>query len=156
MYRNNRSNQNNQPYNHPAKQPDYQPFEQPFEQLFEPSFQPDEQAFNQCHCKQKHVHELQGSVVIAEPCKEPHNHRFATVSDEAIPLGPNDHYHEVKFRTDFYEDHFHEFCGKTTGAIPVGDRHVHFIKSVTSVNDGHQHNFRVATLIDNPTSNNCK
>lgn len=79
-----------------------------------------------------------------------HNHRFAVVSGEAIPVGCKDHYHEVKFRTDFYEDHFHVFVGKTGGAIRVGDRHVHFLESQTSVNDGHRHDFRVATLIEDP------
>lgn len=102
-----------------------------------------------CKCDQKHVHEIQGSVQIAEPKEDPHNHRFATVSGEAIYVG-RDHYHEVTFRTDFYEEHFHEFCGRTSGAIPVGDRHVHFLESNTTVNDGHCHEFRFATLIDNP------
>ncbi|MDF2686783.1 MAG: hypothetical protein K0S55_1966, partial [Clostridia bacterium] len=43
-----------------------------------------------------------------------------------------------------------EFCGKTGGAIRVGDRHVHCIESITSFDDGHKHKFRVATLINNP------
>jgi len=103
-----------------------------------------------CSITQRHVHEILGSVEIAERQEEPHNHRFATVSDEAIPCGIHDHFHEVKFRTDFYENHFHEFCGRTSVAIPVGDRHVHFIKCETTCNDGHKHDFRVATLIDNP------
>ncbi|HCD44817.1 MAG TPA: hypothetical protein DEQ64_14020 [Lachnoclostridium sp.] len=102
-----------------------------------------------CHDKQAHVHEVQGSVEIAEREEDPHNHRFATVSGEAIPSGMN-HFHEVKFRTDFYENHFHEFRGKTSLAIPVGDRHVHFLQSVTEVSDGHFHDFRVATLINDP------
>lgn len=102
-----------------------------------------------CYEEQRHVHELLGSVQIAGGV-EPHNHRFATVTGEAIPCGPNDHVHEVCFRTDFYEDHFHEFKGRTCGAIQVGDRHVHFIESVTSVNDGHKHKFRAATLIEDP------
>lgn len=104
--------------------------------------------------EQRHVHEVQGSVEIAEPEEEPHNHRFATVTGEAIPIGNGDHIHKVKFRTDFYEDHYHEFCGKTGGAIQVGDRHVHFLESVTTENDGHRHEFRVATLIDNPIGEN--
>lgn len=165
MYRNYRNNNNYQPYksslNSPFKQPSEKSYEEVLEQPFappyeEPKEQSREQSYSQCHNKQKHVHEIQGSVQIAEPQEDPHNHRFATVSDEAIPLGPNDHYHEVKFRTDFYENHYHEFCGKTSGAIPVGNRHVHFIKSFTSVNDGHKHNFRVATLIDDPIGENCK
>lgn len=103
-----------------------------------------------CFNRQKHVHEVLGSVEIAEPNEDPHNHRFATVSGEAIKSGNNDHIHDVKFRTDFYEDHFHEFYGKTGGAIKVGDRHVHFLESVTTQNDGHKHKFRVATLIEDP------
>ncbi len=106
-------------------------------------------ANNVNHCMQRHVHEIQGSVMIAEAEEDPHNHRFATVSGEAIGNGIN-HYHEVRFRTDFFNDHFHEFCGTTSGAVIVGDRHVHFLASVTSENDGHTHNFRFATLIDNP------
>jgi hypothetical protein len=103
-----------------------------------------------CHDKQQsHVHEVQGSVEIAEREEDPHNHRFATVSGEAIPDGMN-HFHKVKFRTDFYENHFHEFCGRTSLAIPVGDRHVHFLESATEVSDGHVHDFRVATLINDP------
>lgn len=111
-----------------------------------------------CPERQFHVHEVQGSVQIAEipedphmHCSDdPHNHRFATVSGEAMPLGPNDHFHEVRFRTDFYENHFHTFSGRTGGAIPVGDRHVHFLLDETSVNEGHRHDFRFGTLIDNP------
>lgn len=108
---------------------------------------------NCCHSsskEQRHVHEVLGSVEIAERTEDPHNHRFATVSGQAIPTGNNNHVHEVRFRTDFYENHFHEFKGRTTGAIRVGDRHVHFLESVTTVNDGHRHKFRVGTLIDNP------
>ncbi len=99
---------------------------------------------------QFHVHEVQGSVEIAEPQTDPHNHRFATVSGEAKPLGNNNHYHDVRFRTDNYEDHFHEGWGRTGGAIQVGDRHVHFLESVTTQNDGHLHRYRVATMIDDP------
>ena len=108
--------------------------------------------FEKCKDKQKHVHELQGSVMIAEREEDPHNHRFCTVTGEAIPCMGNehDHVHEVVFRTDFYEDHFHEFRGMTGGAIPVGNRHVHFIESVTSEEECHRHCFEAATLIENP------
>jgi hypothetical protein len=105
---------------------------------------------NEDACRQMHVHEILGSVEIAEKAEDPHNHRFATVSGQAIPDGKGSHVHEVKFRTDFFEDHFHEFHGKTLGAVRVGDRHVHFLKSVTTEVDGHRHEFRVATLIENP------
>jgi hypothetical protein len=96
------------------------------------------------------VHEVLGSVEIAERREDPHNHRFATVTGEAKKLGLHDHYQEIKFRTDFYEDHYHEFSGRTLGAIKVGDRHVHFLESETFVSEGHRHDFRLATLIDNP------
>lgn len=107
------------------------------------------------HEEQEHVHEIQGSVQIAEPREDPHNHRFATVSGEAIGEGKN-HYHDVKFRTDFYEEHFHEYCGRTSCAIIVGDRHVHFLQSETTEDDGHFHEFRVATLIEDPIGTRCK
>lgn len=99
---------------------------------------------------QSHVHEVLGSVQIAEKRCDPHNHRFATVSNEVIREGLS-HVHEVKFRTDFYEDHFHEFCGRTGPAIIVdGERHVHFLESVTEPRENHAHKFRVATLINDP------
>jgi hypothetical protein len=101
--------------------------------------------------KQKHVHELQGSVKTADQ-EDPHQHRFCTVTGEAIPYGGNDHVHEVAFRTDTFDDHHHEFRGRTGCAIPVGDRHVHYIDSVTSVDDGHRHRFEAATMIENPTA----
>ncbi len=108
-----------------------------------------------CHEEQRHVHELQGSVKIVDE-DGPHNHRFSTVTEEACPVGEGEHVHEVCFRTDFFEDHFHEFRGKTGVAIPVGDRHVHFIESVTTVNDGHRHEFEAATLIENPIEKEYK
>jgi len=99
--------------------------------------------------RQFHVHEVQGSVMIAE-LQYPHNHRFATVSGEAIRIYGCDHVHDVYFRTDYFDGHYHGFYGRTGGAIWVGDRHVHFLEAVTSEDDGHYHEFRVATLIDNP------
>lgn len=109
----------------------------------------------ECHKDkgQRHVHELQGIVMIAEEEEDCHGHRFCAVTGEAIPYGTDDHIHEVCFCTDFFEDHYHEFKGKTGCAIPVGNRHVHYIDSVTTVNDGHRHEFEAATLIDNPTGN---
>lgn len=97
------------------------------------------------------MHELTGSTAVVNECKECHNHRFCTVTGEAIYVG-NSHVHEVKFRTDFDDKHFHEFCGKTGPAINVGNgRHVHFIKDETKCEDGHRHKFQAATLIDSPT-----
>ena len=97
---------------------------------------------------QLHVHEVQGSVEIAG--RIPHSHRFATVSGEARFLGSGDHVHDVWFRTDFFQGHYHEAWGTTGGAIWVGDRHVHFLQGVTTVDAGHLHNYRVATMIEDP------
>lgn len=99
---------------------------------------------------QGHVHEVQGSVEIAGPQGKLHNHRFASVTGEPIPVGNGDHVHDLYIRTDFYFNHFHEFYGQTGGAVKIGDRHVHFLKSTTTMNFGHTHDFRLASLIDNP------
>ena len=68
----------------------------------------------------QHVHEILGSTLIAERCDDPHNHRFATVSGEAIPY-MGSHVHRVTFLTDSYDGHIHEFSGTSSPAIPVGD-----------------------------------
>jgi hypothetical protein len=98
---------------------------------------------------QSHVHEIQGSVRLDDLNSFPHNHRFVTISGEAIPIGLHDHVHEIVFRTDFMNGHYHEFHGRTFGAIPVGDGHVHFLEGVTSTTNNHNHIFRFVTFIDN-------
>lgn len=107
--------------------------------------------------EQKHVHEISGSTRIFKECDECHNHRFCTVTGEAVYMqGKSDHYHEVKFRTDFADGHFHEFCGKTSGVIEVGNgKHVHFIKDTTTREDNHKHEFQAATAIDSPIDFKC-
>jgi len=100
---------------------------------------------------QAHVHEFLGSTKIAEREEDPHNHRFAGVTGEAIPISGGSHIHKLETNTDFYENHFHIVRDKTGPAIPVGDgRHVHFVEGETTVNDGHRHEFIFATLIENP------
>lgn len=108
-----------------------------------------------CECEwnkvQTHDHEFEGSVQIALTSEgDPHNHRFAGITGEVIPISATQHVHRVETRTDFYEDHFHLICDRTGPAIPVGDRHVHFLAAQTSENDGHRHEFRFATLINDP------
>lgn len=113
----------------------------------------------QSNCEdQQHVHELTGSTGIVNECGDCHNHRFCTVSDEAVyTRDKRDHYHNVTFRTDFADGHFHEFCGKTSCAIDVGNgKHVHFIKDFTQAEDNHRHEFQAATLIDSPIDFKCK
>lgn len=101
--------------------------------------------------QQAHVHEILGSVQLSEMQDDPHSHRFATVTGEAISYGM-DHYHEVLFTTDFFKDHYHKFHGITTTSIPIGNTHVHYLESSTTINDGHTHEFKVVTLIDDPTN----
>lgn len=100
--------------------------------------------------EQTHVHEFIGSVKLAELEDDPHNHRFAGVTEQAI-FTCGSHVHKLCTKTDFYENHFH-FISDTTGpAIRVGDnRHIHFVSGMTNVEDGHDHEFIVAVLIDNP------
>lgn len=99
---------------------------------------------------QNHVHEITGSTATVNECRDCHNHRFCTVSGEAIEEGCS-HVHEVKFRTDFADGHYHEFCGKSSPAIEVGDgKHVHFARAFTECQNGHRHEFQVASLIDSP------
>ena len=115
--------------------------------------------YNQNYCKdQKHVHELTGSTRIFDENGDCHNHRFCTVTGEAEYCpDKHDHFHDVKFHTDFTDKHFHEFCGKTSGAIDVGNgKHVHFIKDFTEKEDNHKHEFQAATLIDSPIDFRCK
>jgi hypothetical protein len=97
-----------------------------------------------------HNHEVQGSVEVTGPQGRLHNHRFCTVSGPAIPISGSDHVHEVAFTTDTYEGHDHEFAGRSGGAIRVGDRHVHYLESITTQEVNHRHRFRFATLIDDP------
>ena len=106
-----------------------------------------------CNCQKKgHVHEIQGSVFVGGSSCDPHNHRFSATTGEPIPTSPYNHVHEVKFKTDTYEGHEHEFCGRTCEAIQVGDRHVHYIKEVTDTAECHAHEFRASTLLEEPIS----
>lgn len=105
---------------------------------------------SRCHEEQRHVHELTGSTAILSECGDCHNHRFCTISGEAIGE-PSRHVHEVVFRTDFSDGHFHEFRGKSSPPIQVGGgKHIHFVKAVTQKEDGHCHKFQAASLIDSP------
>ena len=102
--------------------------------------------------KQRHNHEVLGSVRIVEENGECHNHRFAGMTGEAIPTPDHSsHFHILKTTTDFYEDHFHDIKIRLGRAIPVGEgKHVHFAYAFTECADGHRHPFVVATLIEDP------
>ena len=102
-----------------------------------------------CYREQTHTHEFLGSTKLAEECDERHNHRFAGVTGEAIPRGKS-HVHKIRVRTDFF-DHFHGVCVVTGAAIPVGNgKHVHLATGMTTLEDGHRHDFIFATLIESP------
>lgn len=109
--------------------------------------------YSQYEKMQTHVHEVTGSVRLAELREDPHNHRFEGTTDEVIPVHGG-HIHKLQTKTDFYENHFHLICVKTGLPVRVGTgddaRHVHFIDSKTEVADGHFHAFIDATLIENP------
>lgn len=98
-----------------------------------------------------HLHEVQGSVMSVGNGCEAHNHRFATVSCEPIATGNGKHAHQVTFRTDTYEGHYHEFSGRTTDNFDICEGHVHYLEGQTSLDAGHRHHFKVITHIEDPT-----
>jgi hypothetical protein len=102
-----------------------------------------------CDYVQKHTHEFLGSTKLAEIEDDPHNHRGAGVTGEAIKYGKT-HFHKIETNTDFF-DHFHMIIVSTGPAIPVGNgKHVHFVMGETTEVDGHVHELAFATLIDSP------
>ncbi len=102
---------------------------------------------------EEHVHEFLGSTKLAEEGEDRHNHRFAGVTGEAIPIRGGSHRHRLFTNTDFFENHHHELPAQTGPAIPVGEgRHVHFVRARTTVDDGHFHLAIFATLIEDPIS----
>ncbi|WP_246240346.1 YmaF family protein [Anaerocolumna sedimenticola] len=96
---------------------------------------------------QYHVHEFQGYLKTTED----HYHRCTGITGEAIPIDKKDHIHEIVFRSDFVNGHYHEYIGRSSGAIEIGDRHIHYIDSFTNVTSGHQHGFRLITLLHDPS-----
>ncbi|MBV7509361.1 YmaF family protein [Bacillus sp. sid0103] len=114
--------------------------------------QKDAQSNNQTNSEeseQTHVHEFLASTKLAEEGEDRHNHRFAGVTSEVIPKGDS-HVHVILTNTDFL-DHHHEVGIQTGPAIPVGNgKHVHFVKGITTLDDGHVHELEFATLIEKP------
>jgi hypothetical protein len=100
---------------------------------------------------QTHTHEFIGSTKLAEQGADRHNHRFAGVTSQAIPVGKS-HVHEIEFTHTDFLNHFHNLIKIRTGlAIPVGNgKHVHFVKGMTTLNDGHVHQLNLTTLIQKP------
>ena len=103
-----------------------------------------------CSYTGQHVHEFIGSTALSGAGDFCHNHRFAAMTGNAIEAYGN-HYHMTAFRTDTYGIHEHNFYGPSSLAIATGDgRHVHFVNGCTDSADGHVHEFRLVTQINNP------
>jgi hypothetical protein len=104
-----------------------------------------------CKKVQRHVHEFEGSTKLAEEGNDRHNHRFAGVTGQAIRVGKS-HVHEIDLTNTDFLNHFHKLKKIITGpAIAVGNgKHVHFVTGQTTLNDGHVHPFKFATLIQAP------
>ena len=100
--------------------------------------------------QQTHTHEFESSTKLAEEGDDRHNHRFAGVTSEVILLPGGNHKHVIYTRTDFF-GHLHEVAVETEPARDVGHgKHVHFVKGITTLNDGHFHEFAFTTLIEAP------
>ncbi|WP_042680015.1 YmaF family protein [Anaerosalibacter massiliensis] len=101
----------------------------------------------------EHVPEFLGSTKLAEQGKDRHNHQFAGVTGEAIPIKGDSNTHRLFTNTDFFENHHHELSTQTSLAIPVGEgRHIHFVRARNTVDDGHFHLAIFATLTEYPLS----
>jgi hypothetical protein len=99
---------------------------------------------------QTHTHEFESSTKLAEENDDRHNHRFAGVTSEVIPIDCHNHKHGIFTLTDFF-GHLHEVAVETGPAINVGNcKHVHFVKGNTTLDDGHFHEFAFTTLIEAP------
>jgi hypothetical protein len=102
--------------------------------------------------RQTHTHEFTASTELALRNDLRHNHRFAGVTGEAIPVGDT-HIHKIKVNTTFVLGHFHEVIVKTGPARTVNhcgrpDLHIHFVEGETTVNGAvpHDHDVRFVVL----------
>ncbi len=99
---------------------------------------------------QTHTHEFESSTKLAEEGDDRHNHRFAGVTSEVIPIRGGSHKHTIFTLTDFF-GHLHQVAVETGPAIDVGNgKHVHFVCGRTTLDDGHFHEFAFTTLIEAP------
>lgn len=111
---------------------------------------------NNCSMEsQTHTHEFLSSTKLAEEGDDRHNHRFAGVTSEVIPM-PGGHVHGIQVNTDFF-DHHHEIAIRTGPPIIVNpqdpqddQKHVHFVEGTTTLVEDHIHFFAFATLIQSP------
>lgn len=98
---------------------------------------------------EEHVHEFLGSTKLAKESEDRHSHKFAGVTDEAIPIKGGSNTYRLFTNTDFFENHHHELSVQTSLTIPVGEgRHIHLVRARTTVDDGHFHLAIFATLTE--------
>lgn len=77
-----------------------------------------------CGCKkrQKHVHEVLGSVKIFDEKGECYNQRFAGMIGEAVSVrNGKSHIHYVYAKTEISDGHRHEFQVATLIEDPIGE-----------------------------------
>ncbi|GAA0076133.1 YmaF family protein [Clostridium sp. CTA-5] len=100
-----------------------------------------------------HNHEFESSTDYARDDEGVlHNHRISGVTGPPIKCGDS-HIHKVAVLTDTFDDHFHKICDTTSKAINLPNgKHIHLLKGETSTEDGHDHDYYFATLIQDPTN----
>lgn len=104
---------------------------------------------------QSHTHEFSGSTKLFGEGGERHNHRFAGVTSQVIPLPGRNHRHTVYTLTDYF-GHLHEVAVETGPAVDVGNgKHIHYVTGSTTFDSGHSHEFSFATMIEAPLMPNC-
>ena len=100
---------------------------------------------------QSHVHEFELSTIDAQNNNCRHNHRYAGITSEVIPLPCGQHKHAILTSTDS-NGHHHEIGIETGPAIEVGKgKHIHFVFGETTLDEFHFHRFQFTTEIQNPT-----
>ena len=108
------------------------------------------------YCKDEvkcHNHEFQTSTDYKRDDEGvKHNHNISCITGPAIKCGDS-HVHKVEAYTNTFGDHFHKVCDTTGPAIYLpGGKHIHIVKGKTSCNDGHSHNYYIATEAEDPTN----
>ncbi|MVX65581.1 hypothetical protein GKZ28_18020 [Clostridium chromiireducens] len=108
---------------------------------------------SQTNKRQTHNHEFQSSVdYVKDGEGMEHSHRIAGVTGPSIKDGQS-HVHKVNIFIDTSSDHYHEISGTTVPALYInGRKHVHLLMGTTTYDDGHEHNYYLTTLVEDPTT----
>ena len=100
---------------------------------------------------QTHVHEFKGDTEYAEEGNKRHNHQFTGVTSQVIPMGDS-HIHGLFIKIEFL-NHHHQVIATTGFPIYVWGKdktHVHFVKSITTMDEGHFHKIWINSLFPSP------